>query len=583
MNSNHVFSSVSPISLPATASGSSSLTLRDMSFFVRMRWPWIVSTILVFLALAAAYLLIAKPTYVASTQLMVFPQVNGSDAQRAFAEDAFIDAQLEIAKSSDVLGGAASALNLANDPAFSNQSLSLQDKVKDWLTGNPASTAQPETAQGDATSGNAQPAAASQEAQRTDRAIARLRNIVAMRRIGQSTILEISASASNPQKAVEIADAVAQQYIRKNVQMKAAAAQQYSEWLEQFVNEQQRGLADAASALATFKANPRDQFKLAELQSATDARRTLFENTLTQYTEAKQRISYPVSDATIVSRATSPLSKAQPNNSLILAFALVVGVGSGLGLAMIRHVSDRRIMRTNQLSQAAGLSFVTPLGRAKRAGRAAALPTANDSGTVAYPMIPGMAELGATVTGFRRRRRVVIGIVAVNPGGGASTIACELAVLSAISGSRTLLIDAAATKSSLSKSIAPNSSAGLIDVLDNIEAIRTATLSLTPTLKFLPLGKVRAVTPAVRLSSRRTQLNFADLKKEFDAIFVDISAFTSSPDANAIAPELDGVLVVTSYGRTSIDETVRVIDSMRNVGAEILGAIINNTPASVQT
>ncbi|MBW9056353.1 polysaccharide biosynthesis tyrosine autokinase [Rhizobium mesosinicum] len=582
MNSNHVFSSVSPISLPATASGSSSLTLRDMSFFVRMRWPWIVSTILVFLTLAAAYLFAAKPTYVASTQLMVFPQVNGSDAQRAFAEDAFIDAQLEIAKSSDVLGGAVGALNLADDPAFSDQSLSLQDKVKNWLTGSPGSTAQPETAQGDTTSGNVQPAGATQEASRTDRAIARLRNIVAMRRIGQSTILEISASASNAQKAVEIADAVAQQYIRKNVQMKAAAAQQYSEWLEQFVNEQQRGLADAASALATFKANPRDQFKLAELQSATDARRTLFENTLTQYTEAKQRISYPVSDATIVSRATSPLSKAQPNNSLILAFALVVGAGSGLGLAMVRHVSDRRIMRTNQLSQAAGLSFVTPLGRAKRTGRAAALPTANDSGTVAYPMIPGMAELGATITGFRRRRRVVIGIVAVNPGGGASTIACELAVLSAISGARTLLIDAAATKSSLSRSIAPNSSAGLIDVLDNIEAIRTATLSLTPTLKFLPLGKVRAVTPAIRLSSRRTQLNFNDLKKEFDAIFVDISAFTSSPDANAIAPELDGVLLVTSYGRTSIDETVRVIDSMRNVGAEILGAIINNTPSSTK-
>ena len=95
MNSNHVFSSVTPISLPAAASDSSSLTLRDMSFFVRMRWPWMVFTTLVFLILAAAYLFVAKPTYVASTQLMVFPQANGSEAQRAFAEDAFIDAQLE--------------------------------------------------------------------------------------------------------------------------------------------------------------------------------------------------------------------------------------------------------------------------------------------------------------------------------------------------------------------------------------------------------------------------------------------------------------------------------------------------------
>jgi uncharacterized protein involved in exopolysaccharide biosynthesis len=581
MNSNHVFSSVSPITLP-TATSSSSLTLRDMLFFVKMRWSWIVFTTLAFLALAGAYLLVAKPTYVASTQLMVFPQVNGSDAQRAFAEDAFIDAQLEIAKSSDVLGGVASALDLASDPAFSDQAPSVKDKMKDWLTGNLAGTAQSETAPGDVAAGNAQPTAKNEETRRMDRVIARLRNIVSMRRIGQSTILEISASTTNPEKAAAIADAIAQQYIRKNVQMKATASQQYSEWLEQFVNEQQRGLADAANALATFKANPRDQFKLAELQSATDARRTLYENTLTQYTEAKQRISYPVSDATIVSQATAPLSKAQPNNSLIIAFALIVGTGTGFGLAMIRHVSDRRIMRTQQLANASGLSFVTHLGRAKKTGRDGALPAANDSGIVAYPLIPGMAELGATVTGFRRKRRVVIGIVSVNPGNGASTIACELAVLSAISGSRTLLIDAAAAKPSLSKSIAPNSSTGLVDVIDNIETLRTATLSLTPTLKFLPLGKVRAATPAIRLSSRRTQLNFNDLKKEFDAIFVDISAFTASPDASAISPELDGVLVVSCYGRTSIDETVRVIDSMRNVGTEILGAIVNNTPSGVQ-
>lgn len=108
-------------------------------------------------------------------------------------------------------------------------------------------------------------------------------------------------------------------------------------------------------------------------------------------------------------------------------------------------------------------------------------------------------------------------------------------------------------------------------------------MPLTPTLKFLPLGKVEAVTPAIRLSSRRTQLSFADLKKEFDAIFVDISAFSASPDANAIAPELDGVLVVTSHGHTSIDDTMHVIETLRNVGAEILGAVINHAPKRIES
>ncbi|MBY5405316.1 GumC family protein [Rhizobium leguminosarum] len=585
MTSSTIFSGVSPISLPAAATGGNSpLTLRDMLFFLRMRWRWIVATTLVFLAMAGIYVLSAEPTFVASTQLVIFPQVSGTEAQRSFAEDAFIEGQLEIARSSDVIGETVRALGLDTDPGFVDQAPSLQDRAKNWLMGI-SSESDPESQEAVGTGPRqAQPQAEDDRIQ--DRAIATLLNMIGIRRVGSSTIIEISAAASTPQRAVDIADMLARQYIQKNIAMKANASRQYSEWLARFVSEQQRGLAEAASALASFTSNPRDQFKLAELQSATDARRTLYENTLNQLTEARQRITYPVSDATIVSQATLPLSKARPRSALIIAFASAVGLGVGLALAMIRHAGDRRIIRPHQIAESGGLPFVTLLATSRRIRNghpARFLAAGTGSSTAAYPVIPGMAELSATVVGLRRKRRVVIGIVAVNPGGGASTIACELAVLSSISGAHTLLIDAAAQKSSLSKSIAPHSSTGLVDVLENGELIQTAALALTPTLKFLPLGKVEAVTPAIRLSSRRTQLSFAELKKEFDAIFVDISAFSTSPDANAIAPELDGVLVVTSHGRTTIDDTMRVIDTLRNVGAEILGAIINHAPKRIES
>ncbi|MBC2805320.1 sugar transporter [Rhizobium ruizarguesonis] len=586
MTSSTIFSGVSPISLPAAATGGNSpLTLRDMLFFLRMRWRWIVATTFVFLAMAGIYVLTAEPTFVASTQLVIFPQVSGTEAQRSFAEDAFIEGQLEIARSSDVIGETVRALGLDTDPDFVDQAPSLQDRAKNWLMGiSSESDTESQEAVGTGPR-QAQPQAEDERIQ--DRAIATLLSMIGIRRVGSSTIIEISAAASTPQRAVDIADMLARQYIQKNIAMKASASRQYSEWLARFVSEQQRGLAEAASALASFTSNPRDQFKLAELQSATDARRTLYENTLNQLTEARQRITYPVSDATIVSQATLPLSKARPRSALIIAFASAVGLGVGLALAMIRHAGDRRIIRPHQIAEAGGLPFVTLLATSRRIrnGHPARFLAAGtgSSSTAAYPVIPGMAELSATVVGLRRKRRVVIGIVAVNPGGGASTIACELAALSSISGAHTLLIDAAAQKSSLSKSIAPHSSTGLVEVLENGELIQTAALALTPTLKFLPLGKVEAVTPAIRLSSRRTQLSFADLKKEFDAIFVDISAFSASPDANAIAPELDGVLVVTSHGRTSIDDTMRVIDTLRNVGAEILGAIINHAPKRIES
>lgn len=580
MTSSHTFSGVSSISLPSASTGeSSSLTLRDIQFFIRMRWRWIVVTTSTFLVVAVIYVLTAEPTYIATTQLFVSPQLNGSEAQKAFAEDAFLEAQLEIARSNDVFGETAKTLDLADDPDFSRKATSLLDTAKDWLTRSLTDDAE--------SGGTTGPAAVATN--KSDRVIARLRNHVAMRQIGRSTILEISASASSPKKAVAIADTVARQYIRKNVLMKAQAARQYSDWLEKFLVEQQRGLTDAANDLADFKSNPRDQFKLAELQSATAARRALYETTLTQYSEAKQRISDPVSDATVVSPATSPLSKARPRTALIVGFATVLGASAGVMLGMVRHAGDRRIIRVQRFADAAGLPFVTSLAkygkaRKRRSGGSLAAAEAGSGSAITYPFIPGMAELSATMVGLRRKRKVVvIGIVAIDPKSGASTIACELAVLCAESGSQTLLIDADAEKSSLSNSIAPHSTIGLADVLDDAELIQDAVLPVRPTLRFLPIGRVQGVTPAIRLSSRRTQLNFDSLKMDYDVVFVDISPFSVSADANAIAPELDGVLVVTWHGRTSIDEAVRAIDSLRNVGAEVLGAVVNKAPLRMQS
>ncbi len=426
MTSSHTFSGISSISLPSASTGDSSpLTLRDIQFFIRMRWRWIAITTSAFLMVAVIYILTAQPTYIATTQLFVSPQLNGSEAQKAFAEDAFVEAQLEIARSNDVFGATAKTLDLANDPDFARKAPSLLDTAKDWLarslTDDPGS------------GGTTGPAAGSTN--KMERAISRLRNNVAMRQMGRSTILEISASASSAKKAVAIADTVAREYIRKNVLMKAQAARQYSDWLGKFLVEQQRRLTEAANDLADFKSNPRDQFKLTELQSAAAARRALYENTLTQYSEAKQRISDPVSDATIVSPATSPLSKARPRSALIIGFAILLGASAGVMLGMVRHAGDRRIVRVQRFADATGLPFVTSLAkfrRSRKGRRGGPLAEADSGNAITYPFIPGMAELSATMAGLRRKRKAVVtGIVGVNTRSGASTIACALAILCA--------------------------------------------------------------------------------------------------------------------------------------------------------
>lgn len=569
MSTNQIFRTTPlyPLSQTKTGDGSS-LGLADVVFFLKLRWRIVAVSTLAFMVLAFSYLLVAERIFIANTQLLIFPQISTTETQRSVAEDAYVEAQLEIARSSDVMTATVKKLDLTNDPAFADSAPSLMDRLKNMLSNTDEASVVANTDGGNP-----------QEIARIERVAARLQNMISVRRVGRSTIIEVSASATDPVMAAKIADTVAEQYTSKNIEMKAQAARQHSAWLEKFVGQQQQELTEAANALASFKGDPRDQFKLAELQSATDARRKLFENTLNQFAEAKQRISYPVSDATIVSNATPPLSKARPRSSLILAFATITGLGAGCMAALLRHATDRRIMRAQSFSDMAGLDFVTSLIKTTGLRQTRPQPKPSGSGRDHQHFIPGIADLSARIAGLRRKNKTLIGIVGIDHRVGTSTIACELAILSAASGSRTLLIDAEYVTSGLSRLIASPESIGLADVLETPGMLQEAMLRVLPDLKFLPIGTRTGTTPAARLSSRRTELKLTELKSQFDTVFVDISPAIGSPDASALAPELDGVIIVMNYGRTAIDDALRVIEELRSVDVDVLGAVLNSSPA----
>ena len=124
---------------------------------------------------------------------------------------------------------------------------------------------------------------------------------------------------------------VAEEYIRKNILMKAQAARQYSEWLEKFVIEQQRGLTEAASALATLQEQPARSVQARGTAKCGGCPPHALRKYLdSAYGGQAAHHPIPVSDATIVSRATLPLSKARPRSALIVAFATAVGAGARL-------------------------------------------------------------------------------------------------------------------------------------------------------------------------------------------------------------------------------------------------------------
>src|SRR5262249_29274765 len=86
---------------------------------------------------------------------------------------------------------------------------------------------------------------------------------------------------------------------------------------------------------------------LRELQSTAQTYKSLYENSLQRYMESVQQQSFPISEARLISSASRPLQKSSPKTFLIFAIASLGGMILGLGLGLVRDMSDR-VFRTSE-------------------------------------------------------------------------------------------------------------------------------------------------------------------------------------------------------------------------------------------
>lgn len=524
------------------------------------------------------YVITTPPTYVSSAQLMLESQkATSADVQRGLAEEALVEGQMEIMKSGDVLQAVVKSLNLKSDPEFKPAHLPIADMLRSLFSiGQNGEVVGQQTAR-------------SPDERLENYTIATLRSRLWIRRVGQSTVIEISAASSDPRKSALIANAVAEHYIAQNVRMKSQSALQSSEWLAQRVADLREAVFAADRAVVRFQSSgdTTSQFKLTELKSVSATYRRLYETYLQSWSEAKQRISYPVSDAMFVSRATVPVAKSQPRSILLLTFAFVLGVSFGIVVAIVRHFANRVITSVDRIAVETNAQCI---GEVSQANRTRPEQTDGTTGLLRFDgpgRKPGTQEsfgrdlrdLKATIGSLRRNRNAnLIGLVGAETKVGATTLAYNLALLASASGSKTLLIDACATNPTLSRACGGEKAAGLMEVLDDPRAYADFMSQVEKCLTILPIGSFRDVTPGERIGSERIAFDFADMKERFDLILVDLPSVRESADAKSIAPYLDGAIVVARYGKSSFDTLVAAVGALREAGTEILGIVLNAIP-----
>ena len=339
------------------------------------------------------------------------------------------------------------------------------------------------------------------------------------------------------------------------------------------------------------------QIELGELESKARTYRALYDNFQQRYMDTLQQQSFPITEARVITRASPPSEKTSPKSLLVLAVAGMGGLMLGVGLGMLREISDRRFRTSSQVEAQlkADCMAVVPAMKfdAKPPsvnGKTAAHPAAGrviasepawfryviDEPLSRFAESIRAVKVGIDLSGVAKSNKV-IGITSSLPNEGKSTISACLAQLAAHGGARVILVDCDLRKPALSQVLAPRATLGLIEVISGAASLDQVIWSHPSSqLSFLPLvAKSRLIHTSELLASVAMRRLFDRLRETYDYVIVDLSPVAPVVDVRSTNNLLDSYVFVVEWGKTKIDVVQHALNTARGVYDNLLGVVLN--------
>ena len=291
-----------------------------------------------------------------------------------------------------------------------------------------------------------------------------------------------------------------------------------------------------------------------------------------------------VREISIAEPAVIPASPSRPNPPLYLALAAMLGLIGGLGLAFTFENLDSTIRSAGQLERLSGSPVLSSVPTASTPIRRNGAPILlNGTGRSskageAFRML-GASTLsltsGVSSRGLRHGRLLLV--ASAEPRDGKSTVVANLAATVAQAGHRVIIVDADLNHPSLHRLFAVENKLGLKELLmDSIRVPAALQDTKVAGLRVVASGS-SAVGTEVLLNPMRLRQVLLQLAQEADLVLVDSSSVLGSADAAALAPMVDGVLMVVAQGRATEEKVSEALKQLDQVGGKTLGVILNKS------
>jgi succinoglycan biosynthesis transport protein ExoP len=369
---------------------------------------------------------------------------------------------------------------------------------------------------------------------------------------GESNIVDVSATATSPVLAANIANT----------------------YTEEFVKEQQNNNhAYYASALALVN---KQLAALTPAQRAGTAGLALEDRAQSLGTLAELRNG----SVQVAQSATVPTSPSSPKVARNTALGGIVGLLLGLVVAFLLERFDRRIREPKDLETIYGLPLlgVVPesaaLSRSTRGKKNVreALPA---SEAEAFHLIRAHLRY----FNVDRELRTLL-VASAAPGDGKTTVARHL-------------VEADLRRPTVAQQLDIRSGPGISDVLIGAVVLSEATQTVdldSPsangggartngaggrTLDVLVAGAALPPNPGELIESHAMESLLEQVKSTYDLVVIDTPPLTAVSDAFPLLRKVDGVIIVGRVGRNRRDVAERLHETLTGAGAPLLGVVAN--------
>lgn len=472
---------------------------------IRRRWPWMLLCVLLGIGLALGAFFVLPKTYRSTASVLVSPSSQDTAVANGRTSSSLnLDTEAQIVTSSVVANLATQELGSKADPL---------DVVKNASVSVPSN----------------------------------------------SSVLDISYSASTPSAARDGAAAFAKAYLENRKNLGQAEIDAENATVQQRVADLGRTVLKIGQRLKSLPAG-----------SAEHAYQSSRRDLILRQIEAINQQAVSVGSGTsrpgaIITDPQEPTTPYSPKLTLLLPSGLMAGLLLGVLLAFLLERRDRRVRDRRDLERL-GLDPLSPEIVVPRRGEIAA---PHDS----HHAAESMRMLRNALLAQMRGPRGSVMVAPVSKGDAGSSVALNLAATFARSGVQVIL---ASLVSDVEHPVgSQESSAGLADVLQERARLDRVLRPVDgePGLRLLGPGRDGSLYSELVQSPRFTSL-LAELAGRADVLVFDVPALSENADAQGLAAQFDGVVLVASTKGSTLDDIVAGKEQLEHVNARIFGGVV---------